>query len=205
MNTIDESVMLLQRDPILKVIIEKYPLPTLDWERRPKNIFESLVRSIIFQQLSGKAASTIHGRLLALFPSNKPTPELLLGVSPADLRSAGISAQKVSYLHSLADYFSHHKMTTASLAKMISDEIIAELVTIKGVGEWTVHMLLIFTLHRLDILPTADLGVRKGMQIAYNLPSLPNQKEMETIAEHWRDHASIASRYFWLVADEKKK
>ena len=88
---------------------------------------------------------------------------------------------------------------------MSSEDIIKELITIKGVGEWTVHMLLIFTLGRLDILPKADLGVRKGMQIAYNLPAVPNKKELEQLSEAWRSQSSLASLYFWLVADEKKK
>ncbi|TSC86448.1 MAG: DNA-3-methyladenine glycosylase II [Parcubacteria group bacterium Gr01-1014_8] len=126
-------------------------------------------------------------------------------MSPARLRSAGLSKQKVAYLKDLAKKFSDGTIRHRSLNKMRSDEIVAHLTQVKGIGVWTVHMFLIFSLNRPDVLPTGDLGVRKGFQILYQLDSLPTPEEMEQLAKPWREHASIASWYLWRVADEEKK
>lgn len=198
------TIQAFRRDPVLIRLIRELPAPDVAWEGRPKNVFQSLVRSVVYQQLSGKAANTIHTRLLTLFPRKHVTPQRLLAIAPTQLRACGISAQKASYVHALADYFSKHLMPPRSIAHMSSTELVEHLTQIKGVGEWTVHMLLIFTLHRPDVLPTGDLGIRKGMQIAYQLDRLPSKKEMEQIAAPWREYASIASLYFWKVADMHK-
>lgn len=170
----------------------------------PGEIFPALVRSITYQQLSGKAAASIHGRVLQLFPKKKPTPKHVKETSQHALRAAGLSAAKVLSMHDAAEKFLDGSISTKRFPKMTSDEIIEHLIQIRGVGEWTAHMLLIFTLHRPDILPTGDLGIRKGFQAFYNLDHLPNKKEMEVLAVPWRHEASLCSLYLWRVADEAK-
>ena len=119
------------------------------------------------------------------------------------MRSAGLSAQKVSYIKDLAVKFSDGTIEHRALHKMTTLDLIEHLIQVKGVGVWTVHMLLIFTLNRPDVLPTGDLGIRKGFQSLYRLKTLPDHKKMESLAKPWRAHASVASWYLWKVADEK--
>ena len=168
-------------------------------------VFSSLLRSIVFQQLSGHAARAIHGRFIALFPKSGPTPALVLRVPTRKLRSIGLSAAKVTYMRDLAEKYLDGTINEKKFGGMTSREIVHHLVQVKGIGVWTAHMLLIFTLHRLDILPTGDLAIRKGFQTVYKLKELPSHERMEKLAEKWRAHASIASWYLWRVADEQKK
>jgi DNA-3-methyladenine glycosylase II len=133
-----------------------------------------------------------------------PTPEEVVKMPDAKLRSAGLSAQKISYLKDLAQKFADGSIEHRRFARMKSDDIIAHLTAVKGIGVWTAHMFLIFTLNRPDILPVGDLGIRKGFQILYKLDILPSPKEMERLAEPWREHASVASWYLWRLADEAK-
>ena len=121
------------------------------------------------------------------------------------MRAAGLSIQKIAYMKDAARKFKDGTIDEGNFKKMTSQEIINHLVQIKGVGVWTAHMLLIFTLHRVDILPTGDLAIRKGFQTVYKLRSLPSHKHMERLAKPWRTHASIGSWYLWRVADEAKK
>ena len=170
-----------------------------------RGIFQALLRSIIYQQISGKAARSIHARFISLFPRKNPTPEAILKMSDAKLRRAGLSSQKVSYIRDLAQKFSDGTIRTRALATMETRELEEHLVQVKGIGVWTVHMLLIFTLNRPDVLPTGDLGIRKGFQTLYKLKSLPDHAQMEKLAVRWRAHASTASWYLWRAADENKK
>jgi DNA-3-methyladenine glycosylase II len=198
-----ESIQALKRDKRFARLIKKHGMPDL---KRGSNIFRALVRSIVHQQLSGKAAETIHKRFLALFKGKKfPTPQDVKAMPVARLRSAGLSLQKASYIHDLAEKFSNGAIQHRKFDNMTSAEITEHLLSIKGVGVWTTHMLLIFTLNRPDVLPTGDLGIRKGFQIVYRLKELPEHKEMEKLALPWRAHASVASWYLWRAADEKKK
>lgn len=197
-----EALKQLAKDKRLAPLIKKYGEPDL---KRGKNPFQALVRSIIYQQLSGKAAATIHARFLALFNGKKfPAPEEVRAVRAAKLRSVGLSAQKAAYLHDLSEKFSDGTIEVKKFRKMSNEEIVEHLVAVKGIGEWSVHMFLMFTLNRLDVLPTGDLGIRKGFQIVYRLKDLPSKAEMEKLAKPWRGYATVASWYLWRAADEAK-
>lgn len=204
----EQSLKILSKDKGFSKLIKKYGKPDL---KRGRNTFNAFIRSIIYQQLSGKAAGTILKRFLELFEkegkkkATYPTPKEMLDMPTARMRAAGISNQKATYLKDLALKFSDGTINHTSLHRMDSNEIIQHLTQVKGVGVWTVQMFLIFTLNRLDILPTGDLGVRKGMRVLYKLPELPNPLKMETLAKPWRVHASVASWYLWKLADEDKR
>jgi len=205
-TSVRTSLNVLKRDKTLAKLIKKHGSPDLSRPTTgPAAVFGALLRSIVHQQLSGHAARAIHGRVLALFPKQKPTPQLLLKIPAKKLRAAGLSIQKIEYVRDLARKCIDGTINAKRLQKMSSAEIIEHFVAVKGVGEWTAHMVLIFTLQRPDILPTGDLGIKKGFQIVYKLRGLPTKKEMEKIAEPWKGHASVASWYLWRAADEKKK
>ncbi len=202
MRDLSESLKALKDDKRFASLIKKYGAPDL---KRGKNAFQALVRSIIHQQVSGAAARTIHARFVALFPKGTfPTPEMVHAMPLQKMRAAGLSGQKASYIKDLADKFADGTIKHRSLHKMQSADIVEHLTQIKGIGVWTVHMLLIFTLKRPDILPTLDLGIRKGFQVLYKLKGLPSHEQMEKLAVRWRAHASAASWYLWRVADEAK-
>lgn len=199
----DESIRALKKDKRMAVVVKKHgPLDLSRYHANSRGIFPSLLRSIVYQQISGKAAASILARVQALFPKNKPTPEALLKIPAAKLRKAGLSGQKVTYIKDLAKKCLDGTIDEKKFPKMTSDEIIEHLVQVKGVGVWTAHMLLIFTLYRPDILPVGDLAIRKGFQSVYGLKEMPGTKEMEKIARPWRMHATAASWYLWRVADE---
>ena len=199
---VQDSLMVLQRDKRFAPLIKKHGLPDLV---RGKNPFSALVRSIIHQQVSGAAAETIHARFLALFPKNKfPTPETVRAMPLEKMRAAGLSGQKAFYIKDLAEKFVYGTIKHRSLHTMESADIVEHLTQVKGIGVWTVHMFLIFTLNRPDVLPTGDLGIRKGFQSLYKLKDLPSHEQMEKLARHWRPHASVASWYLWRVANELK-
>lgn len=200
----DESLSALkQHAPFLK-LIKKHGPPDLKRYHGRARIFTAILRSIISQQISTSAARSIRERFLKLFPKSGPTPELLLQVPIETLRSVGLSSQKVSYMRDAAEKFKDGSIRPERFKKMTSDDITAHLVQIKGVGVWTAHMLLIFTLNRPDILPVGDLGIRKGFQVVYGIKTLPSVRTMERLARPWRAHASIASWYLWRAADETK-
>ena len=202
----DASLKFLKRDKKFAALIKKHGRPELN---RGNNLFQALVRSIVYQQLSGKAAATIYRRFTELFKANPPAggfpkPEEILQVPFEKLRSVGLSGQKASYILDLAEKFSDGTIKHKKISKMSTEEVTKHLTQIKGVGVWTVHMLQIFTLGRLDVLPTGDLGVQKGFQIHYKLKKLPTPKDMERLAAPWREHASVVSWYMWRLADEAK-
>lgn len=197
----EESLKHLLKQKHFKPLIKKHGPPDFTRYHGKARIFTAILRSIISQQISTKAAAAIRGRFLELFPKSGPTPDLLLKMPIAKLRSAGLSAQKVAYMRDAAEKFKDGTINPRKFARMTSEEIIEHLVAIKGVGVWTAHMLLIFTLQRPDILPTGDLGIRKGFQKVYGLRTLPDHKRMEKLAKEWRKHASVASWYLWRVID----
>jgi len=199
----DESLKILKKDKYFSALIKKYEKPTMKWgNRSTKNIFRALVRAIVYQQLSGKAAATIFQRFIDLFPGKKfPTPEEVLQADFAKLRSVGLSGQKATYIQDLAKKFTDGTIKHKHLHTMTTEEVTAHLTQVKGVGTWTVHMLQIFTLGRLDVLPVGDLGIQKGFMEVYQLKKLPNAKEMEKLAKNWRAHASVASWYLWRSLD----
>jgi DNA-3-methyladenine glycosylase II len=198
----EESIKFLRKDKRFAALIKEHKLERLGRGMKP---FQSLVRSIIYQQVSGAAAATILKRFEAIYGGKKfPMPEQVLATPLATLRAAGLSSQKASYIKDLAEKFVDGSLQHRRFKKMTNDEIIEHITQVKGIGVWTAHMFLIFTLERLDILPTGDLGVQKGFQILYKLKKLPTHAQMEKLAKPWREHASVASWYLWRVADGAK-
>ncbi len=157
----------------------------------------------MFQQLAGAAATTILNRLLALFgaDSRYPTPAELLATSDQDFRGAGVSRQKTGYLRDLAQHMEDGQLGLATLPSASDEEVIERLTSVKGVGVWTAQMFLMFQLGRLDVLPVGDLGVRRGMQVAYGLDELPSLEEATRIGEPWAPYRSVGSWYMWRAVD----
>ena len=183
-------------DPILGKVIARvgpYRLQT----RRSGTHYDALVRSIVFQQLSGKAAGTIHRRLCELYPRKNPRADLLLATSDDTLRGAGLSRQKIGYLRDLAARVTDRSLPLAHLGRLPDDAIIEHLVQVKGIGRWTVQMFLMFRLGRPDVLPDLDLGIQTAIQRAYGLRKRPGPKDVLRIGEKWRPYASTASWYLW--------
>ena len=169
--------------------------------KKDSNYFEALVRAIVYQQLSGKAAATIYKRFKNLFPQNKHfTPIMVKERSHEELRSAGLSNQKASYIHNIANAF-----YTGAIPKDIDtigdNEVIECLTIIKGVGPWTAKMFLMFTLNRPDVFPVTDLGIQKGFQLFFQFDVLPSTKKMMEIAEAWRPYRTLASWYLWRLVE----
>lgn len=174
--------------------------------QRLQSPFDALMRAIVYQQLSGKAAATIFGRACALFPASTPKPELLLEISEEKLRSAGLSRNKAVSLKDLAAKTLDGTVPPlARLKKMSDEEIVSHLVAVRGIGRWTVEMLLIFRLGRPDVLPVSDLGVRKGFQLTYRRRDLPDAAKLHRHAERWRPFRSVASWYLWRAVDLDKQ
>ncbi len=172
---------------------------------KPRRIppFQSLVRAIIYQQLSGKAAETILGRFQLLFADGQfPSPEQVLQLKPERLRSAGLSQAKVSYVCGLAEQTLAGRLPTLKACEKLTDaEIVERLTEVKGVGRWTAEMFLIFNLARPDVLPVHDLGVRNGFRIAYNKRKLPEPEPLERFGEKWRPYRTTAAWYLWRAVD----
>jgi len=179
------------------------PLPLEpDSRGRPEDLYGALVRSIAGQQLSVLAARAIWRRLTERFDGRTPTPEEILADDPEELRAAaGFSRAKVAYLRSLAEHVLEGELELDRLAELPDEEVIRELTAVKGIGEWTAHMFLMFTLHRPDVLPTGDLGVRNAIMRAYGLETAPKPAEMQAIAEAWRPYRTRACLYLWRSLD----
>ena len=196
--------VLMRRDPALAPIIRKYGACGIKTGRE-SDIFCGLVEAIVSQQLSTRAAATIYGRVRALLPDGGiPTPDAILLLPDEALRGAGLSRQKLGYLRDLSRKMLDGSINVAGLRAMRDDEIVAELTKIKGIGRWTVEMLLIFRLTRPDVFPAGDLGIVKAVQKAYNLRKTPDVKRLHAIAERWRPYRSVASWYVWASLDNKK-
>lgn len=165
--------------------------------------YESLVRSVIHQQLSGKAAATILGRFQErIGAGNFPAPEVVLGATDESLRAAGLSGQKASYLRGIARAAAEGTLPTLRQCGRMEDEAIIETLTqLKGVGRWTVEMFLIFNLGRPDVLPVLDLGVRRGFQLAHRSRQLPEPKALARHGARWAPHRTLATLYLWKAAD----
>lgn len=189
---------LKQSDPILALLIDRVGSCELDQVQQKGDLLFSLSRSIIYQQLSTKAAAAIYRRFLQLYPE-KPNPSALDILNTPDevLRSAGISRSKVLYLKALAQKVLDGLPTLAELEVMDDESIIQTLIQVKGIGRWTVQMLLIFRLHRWDVLPVDDLGIRAGIRRIYNLTDLPDKKTVESLGQRWKPYCTIASWYLW--------
>jgi DNA-3-methyladenine glycosylase II len=193
-------------DPVLARIIDKVgKLPSARAGRPQKDDhYGALVRSIVGQQLSVLAARAIYGRLLERFDGRPPTPQEILDDEPEELRAAaGLSRAKVGFLRSLAEHVLSGELELDKLDALPDDEVGAELVAVKGLGEWTSHMFLMFHLERPDVLAVGDLGIRRAIERAYGLDGLPLAAEMEAIAEPWRPHRTLACRYLWRSLDNE--
>jgi DNA-3-methyladenine glycosylase II len=163
--------------------------------------FDTLVRSIVYQQLSGKVASVIFGRLVDAATNGgeagELTPEAILKLKPAKLRKIGLSKQKASYIRDLAERTRGGSVVFENLHGLTDTQVIEHLTAVKGIGVWTAHMFLMFALRRTDVLPTGDLGVRMAIRKAYELAELPKPAEIEALAKGWRPYCSIAAWYLW--------
>jgi DNA-3-methyladenine glycosylase II len=159
--------------------------------------FEALARSIVFQQLSGKAASTIYGRFAALFPDGVPTPNGVLAASEESLRAAGLSRQKAAYLRDLSLKVSNGELPLDQVESMNDDDLISHLVQVKGIGRWTAQMFLMFRLGRPDVLPELDLGIQNAIRRAYRMRKRPTPKQVKRIGAKWSPHSSVACWYLW--------
>lgn len=195
---------LAKADPVMAGLIERIPSSQLDpvEVERPNDHYGALLRSITGQQLSVKAAFAIYNRVLAFFDGEIPTPEQILAVDPIALKEAGgLSHAKTGYLRSLAEHVVSGELELMKLNDLPDDEVIAELVAVKGLGVWTAQMFLMFHLGREDIMPTGDLGIRRAVMIEYGLRELPAPAELIKIAEPWRPHRTLACRYLWASVD----
>ncbi len=194
-----KAVAHLQKaDPVLAAIIERVGPCRIQF-RSPE--FQTLVRSIVYQQLSGRVALRIFERLLDLTPERRLTPEAILALTAEQMRGAGLSGQKTAYIRDLAQRTAAGEIDFAALPGLSDEEVIATLTRVKGVGVWTAHMFLIFALERPDVLPVGDLGVRMAMRKAYRMRALPKPARMEKLARAWRPWCSVASWYLWRSLD----
>ena len=198
---IEAGIDLLKRDKKMQVLIKKFGRPDFNLGQ---DYFQSLLRSIVSQQLSGKAAQTIYERLVNLIPeTSNLSPHEVLKLDKDEMRKAGLSFQKTDYVRNLADYFENTSFQKKDVERMTDEEISKELIQIKGIGQWTVDMFLMFTLSRADILPYKDLGIQKGIMKILNMKNLPSKKEMENCSRKWRPYRTIACWYLWRMADDK--
>jgi DNA-3-methyladenine glycosylase II len=194
----------MRADPVLGAIIKRYG-PCRLAEHATASRFISLVRALVSQQLSVKAAATIFSRFLALFPDDgsSPAPEAVLQVPVERLRGVGLSRQKASYLHDLSMRLVDGTLRLDQLDDLSDEQVMAALTAVKGVGRWTAEMILIFQLGRPDVLPVDDVGLLRSIQTAYGLRRRPSEKQVLRMGESWRPYRSIASWYLWAALDNQ--
>ena len=199
-----EIIAHLSKDKQFKKIIKSTEVP---FSVDDGDVYLRLIRAIVSQQLSIKAANTIHGRFLDLFHDRYPEPEVLLGLDLPILRSVGLSYQKAGYIQNVAEFFQNENLMSKDWSLMEDNDIIEYLTQIKGVGKWTVQMLLMFTLNRPDVYPLDDLGIQQAVQKAYNIEEKGRilKNKMTEISEKWRPYRTYASLYLWAWKDNKGK
>ena len=186
-------VHLRQADPVMRAIIDQVGAYRIQF-RDPD--FETLVKSIVYQQLSGRVAGVIFGRVTDA-AGGRLTPEGILKLRPVRMRTLGLSGQKTVYIRDLARHTRDGRLAFEELARLPDEAVIERLTEVKGIGVWTAHMFLIFALRRPNVLPTGDLGIRNAIRKAYGLLELPKPAEMETLSEPWRPYRTVASWYLW--------
>ena len=174
------------------------------WPASTGTHFDAVCRSIVFQQLSGKAAGTIHGRFQGLYGGKTPLPAELASTSDEQLRSIGLSRQKSAYLKDLGSRVALGELPIETLHELSDEEIIVALTQVKGIGRWTAQMFLMFRLGRPDVLPELDLGVQKGIQRAYRLRKLPTPERVKKIGAKWAPYRTVGSWYMWRLLDTPK-
>jgi DNA-3-methyladenine glycosylase II len=192
------AVILAERDPVIAALVERAGPMKL---RKPLDThFAALVRSITYQQLAGPAAAAIHGRLVAALDGDVQ-PEPLLALTDQQMRAAGLSGNKTASLRDLAaKVLSGDVILDRRLARESDEEIVRRLSSVRGIGEWTAHMFLMFQLGRIDIWPTGDLGVRKGYSLAWGIP-MPTPRQLESLGEPFRPYRSVAAWYCWRAVE----
>jgi len=183
-------------DPVLARVIESVG-PCKIQLRTEGTHFHALMRAVVFQQLSGKAASTILSRVQALYPDNTPTPEKILASPDEQLRAAGLSRQKIGYLRDLSTKVVSGELPLDEVEGMSDDDLIAHLVQVKGIGRWTAQMFLMFRLGRPDVLPELDLGIQNAIKRAYRKRKRPTPQQVKRIGAKWSPHSSVAAWYLW--------
>ncbi|HEY8465656.1 MAG TPA: DNA-3-methyladenine glycosylase [Solirubrobacterales bacterium] len=191
-------------DPVMARLIRQIGPLSMEKRRRGRprtDAYGALLRAVVGQQLSTKAAATIYGRVLALFDGEVPTPQQLLGADVSALRAAGLSGRKIEYLRDLATHVLDGTLEVDRFAELDDETVIREIVAVRGLGEWTAHMFCMFHLERPDILPVGDLGIRNAVRTQYELDDLPNREQLERIAEPWRPHRTLACLYLWESLD----
>ena len=197
-NILNKSIKHLAKDQKIKTLINKYPIP----EFYPNdNYFDALSKSIIYQQLSGKVAKIIYTRFLSLFKKKIPTPKQYINIKNSDLKDIGLSRQKINYINNLSVFFIE-KDNTLQFETESNQEISKELIIIKGIGQWTIDMFMMFTLCKTDILPVGDLGIKKAFKKLYNLKELPSEIFMKKKALQWEPYRTIACCYLWMLTDD---
>jgi DNA-3-methyladenine glycosylase II len=186
-------------DPVLRRLIDEGgPIdPKEDRRGSRPDPFEAIARAIVGQQLSTKAARSIWDRVVAALDGKRPGAGVVLAADPEALRGAGLSAAKVAYLRDLAERVEAGELDLARLSELSDEDVVAELIAIKGIGRWTAEMFLIFHLGRPDVISTGDLGIRRAVQLAYGLEELPGPTDLERIAEPWRPHRTLACLHLW--------
>ena len=193
-KTLDNGIAYLSNDSRLQPLILKYSRPDFGVSEDP---FKSLIKYIIYQQLSIQSAKAIYTRFLDLF-NNKPRPTTLKVINDTILKDIGISKQKINYIKEITKYFLNHNIDFNNLT---NKEVYDELIQIKGIGPWTIDIFLMFTLYRTDILPVGDLGIKKGFRTLYDLDELPTDQFMVEKSKKWNPYESIASMYLWKIVD----
>ena len=198
-EVLDNALDHLREEPKMERLIDEFGAPDLGGSN---DYFNALSKSIIYQQLSGKAARTIYNRFLGLFENELPQAKDVLTKDIPTLRSIGISQQKSKYIKGLADYFSNggSKINFDALSDI---KVGNELIQLKGIGQWTVDMFLMFTLYRTDILPVADLGIQKGIKILFNMKKLPSKEYMIKKSKPWQPYRTVACWYLWRIVDDE--
>jgi DNA-3-methyladenine glycosylase II len=194
------QALLRRNDPALAVLIRRHgPCGLADALRADH--FTALVRAIIFQQLSTKAASTIYGRVLSLMPASAFTPDALTALPESEFRRAGVSRQKATYLRDLCDKVASGEVQLDGVETLDDEGVIAALTKVKGVGRWTAEMFLMFRLQRPDVLPVGDLGIQTAVQRVYRLRARPTPDRLRSLADRWRPYRSVACWYLWRSLD----
>lgn len=196
------ATYLIKHDPILAPVIKRSKLPAFEPH---SDYYGALVNSIIGQQLSVKAAASIKQRFRDLFAGKFPVPEAILEKSVEELRAVGFSRAKANYVRDLAQHIIDGKVRFDKLDRQTNEEIVTELTDVKGIGQWTAHMFLIFCMGRLDVLPNSDLGIRNGVRILYGFQDLPSPEQVQELAvkKNWHPYESAASWYIWCSLDNE--
>ena len=197
-TTIEKAIDHLSKIKEFQILIDKNPIPMF---KKNDNYFDALSKSIIYQQLSGKVAKIIYHRFISLFKQNSPNAKECLKLSIKDLKGIGLSRQKISYINNLSEFFIENN-NLIDFNKLTDEEIAKKLLSIKGIGPWTVDMFMMFTMLKVDILPLGDLGIKKAIQKLYKLQNLPSDKLMIEKSLKWKPYRTIASCYLWTLVDD---